>query len=712
MTFKHKNPFLLVCSFLLVNGNEALPQPPQQELCGTRDLTAFERQLDLQRMTALFGSPSDHQGRKLALPPCEELCKQCIEIDTYFHLSGYPLDNQNESSAWVIPHPSDEFRMLRQELRNKTINNEDIDISSPGRFSTVHDIYQLIQDTVNVINTRYADSPFKFNWMNSDPANSTVHVRNSFAFVYAGNVYKSNDYATQAHQGDRRTLNVYLNYRICGHMFIWQETNCLTIGAATNPSYQLDRTSDGIYLAYDTLTGGGLENYDTGISLVHEIGHWLGLLHVFESETLPDEEDSNDESDPCDPINVDHGDFVDDTPFLPRPSIMMYPCSSTFYEQPGEEIPNSCPKLPGVDPVFNYMNYVGPESCLAQGHGEFTCGQNLRMMRQWLLYRDHTDICVQGEMEVNVTMKFDSDFLSVHAELAPFNSNNNEPIFNLERDIDMSLLREQGVGNDTRIMNFCVPRDEYVLVVTDAGRDGFADGFIDVAVDGKQIHRVQGDFGATECIKFGPDGVKTESRNAAVSNDKVFGESYHYVVSGQETGITCSASSEQYLEEPVPIVKNLYMRVAVSISNVTEGVCINDVTKLDIAIDGSVTNVYPRDDNDLYRFDSSVVKCRGETCVVEFDRERLEGIYNPRNPNGIYNTTCKATVLLGYGAACDDFLSDGKFDCSDSPEVFTAGEGHVAFSLPVSASRSSFQIACSFFIIAFTSAWAWMQLSL
>jgi hypothetical protein len=147
------------------------------------------------------------------------------------------------------------------------------------------------------------------------------------------------------------------------------------------------------------------------------VGHWLGLLHVFESETLPDATYRNDFSDPCDPINVDQGDFVDDTPFLPKPSMSMYPCSLTFYEGPGEEIPNSCPDLPGVDPVFNFMNYVSDEGCLADGHGEFTCGQHERMMRQWMLYRDHNETCAQGEMELNVTMRVDEDYSSIHAEV-------------------------------------------------------------------------------------------------------------------------------------------------------------------------------------------------------------------------------------------------------------------------------------------------------
>jgi hypothetical protein len=225
------------------------------ELCGTRDLTPLERQLDQRRMTALFANSGENDPRrKLTVPSCTELCKQCIVVDTYFHLSGYHLDFNNASFGWVIPHPTDEFRVLKQEIANKTASPE---VMTSGRFSSIEDIYQLIENNMNVLNTLYAETPFLFRWINSDPSKANVHVENEFAFFYAGYIYTSNDYASAAHKGDRRSLNVYLNYRICGHPFIWVDSNCYTIGAATNPSYQLDGTADGVYLAYDTLTGGG-----------------------------------------------------------------------------------------------------------------------------------------------------------------------------------------------------------------------------------------------------------------------------------------------------------------------------------------------------------------------------------------------------------------------------------------------------------------------
>ncbi|KAL0934665.1 metalloprotease [Colletotrichum truncatum] len=77
-----------------------------------------------------------------------------------------------------------------------------------------------------------------------------------------------------------------------------------------------------------TVEQGGFEDWNLGHLAIHETGHWFGLNHTFAggcSET---------------------GDFVSDTP-AQRTQIYGCPVGS-----------DSCPELPGLDPIHNYMGYT------------------------------------------------------------------------------------------------------------------------------------------------------------------------------------------------------------------------------------------------------------------------------------------------------------------------------------------------------------------
>lgn len=95
-----------------------------------------------------------------------------------------------------------------------------------------------------------------------------------------------------------------------------------------------------------------------GRVVVHEVGHWLGLMHTFEGG--------------CE----GEGDQVDDTPAH---------IQDNSIEKCPSKAPDTCPDLPGKDPIHNFMSYF-EESCWNNEQG-FTDGQIMRMQQQWDHFR-------------------------------------------------------------------------------------------------------------------------------------------------------------------------------------------------------------------------------------------------------------------------------------------------------------------------------------
>ncbi|KAI8229349.1 hypothetical protein K4K57_010322 [Colletotrichum sp. SAR 10_99] len=152
-------------------------------------------------------------------------------------------------------------------------------------------------------------------------------------------------------RGGADTLNVFL-----------VPANLGTYGFANFPWALLDAptkrrglefplASDAVIIATNGLTEAMLEKL-----VVHETGHWLGLYHTFQGGC-----EGND-------------DQVEDTRRQQMKPGFQNTCNGTQ---------NSCPSLPGYDPVRNYMTYTG---CNTGMH--FTAGQARRMRQAWEIYRD------------------------------------------------------------------------------------------------------------------------------------------------------------------------------------------------------------------------------------------------------------------------------------------------------------------------------------
>lgn len=107
---------------------------------------------------------------------------------------------------------------------------------------------------------------------------------------------------------------------------------------------------DHVSVTRASLPGGKARNYNLGDTLVHEVGHWMGLFHTFEG-------------------GCSDRDQVADTPAEAFPSL-------------------TCPvgrdtcSAPGLDPIRNFMNY-SYDSCM----NEFTPLQVARMDTAFLQYR-------------------------------------------------------------------------------------------------------------------------------------------------------------------------------------------------------------------------------------------------------------------------------------------------------------------------------------
>jgi hypothetical protein len=192
------------------------------------------------------------------------------------------------------------------------------------------DATNLVNAQMTVLSSAYADTPYAFNLIEI--------TRSDNSAWYTAGPGSTAEAAMKAtlRRGDAGTLNIYSSSPGQG-----------LLGWATFPtSYASDPSDDGVVILNESMPGGTESPYNEGDTLVHEVGHWLGLYHTFQGGCNGD------------------GDFVADTPYERSPA---YGCPT------GRDSCSKGKNAAGLDPITNFMDYTD-DSCMF----EFSAGQVIR----------------------------------------------------------------------------------------------------------------------------------------------------------------------------------------------------------------------------------------------------------------------------------------------------------------------------------------------
>jgi hypothetical protein len=321
----------------------------------------------------------------------KKLCIGCVKINVIFHVIEDSLQ-ESETSRYA----TDDNIAFQMDVLNKHFSQ------TPFRFSRIK--------TTRMVND---------DWVYGD----LYYTNGEFTFL-------SNTITASLREGGPDIANIFIvdggqNGCVANFASLPYMQDIFPVGTYTK--------ADSIFLCAVSLARRDIEAPYEESTLTHETGHWLGLLHTFTGNSC---------------LQSNLNDLVSDTPQQAGPTgLGCYECCTNKLD--------TCPKLPGRDPVKNYMDYTPCSS-------EFTPGQVQRMYDEFNEFRRRVEPCSTGEADVQLefrsgTYPEDTSLEYISWGLKDYFS---QSLINIESHIDFA--------NKVMIKKFCIPRQAvYEFIITD-----------------------------------------------------------------------------------------------------------------------------------------------------------------------------------------------------------------------------------------------------